>query len=124
VTFFAEGTNGQVFTNTGSGFTATPWFCVGTLAAATQATTGTTTFGCTGQGAHALWTATSTGTGWSAPETLGGVLLGGPGIAAASQQVEFFAEGSDGSTWEWTPSSGWASIGGIITGGTGATALN
>jgi hypothetical protein len=52
------------------------------------------------------------------------VLSGGPGIAATSQQVDFYAEGSDGTGWEWTTATGWTSIGGIVSGGTGATALN
>jgi hypothetical protein len=123
LTLFAEGTNGQVFTNTGSGYTATPWICTGTLAAATQATTGDTTFGCQG-GDHTLWTAANDGTGWLAAQSLGGQLVGGPGIAAASQQVEFYVEGTNGTVWQWTPLSGWASIGGIVIGGVGATALN
>jgi hypothetical protein len=122
LTLFAEGTNGQVFTNTGSGYTATPWICIGTLAAATQATTGDTTFGCQG-GDHTLWTAANDGTGWQAAQSLGGQIVGGPGIAAASQQVDFYAEGTNGTVWQWTPFSGWTSLGGIVIGGVGATAV-
>jgi hypothetical protein len=121
--FFAEGTNGQVFTNTGSGYGVTAWICTGTLAAATQATTGDTTFACQG-GDHTLWTAVHDSTGWNPAMSQGGQLVGGPGIAGTSEQVEIFAEGTNGTVWDWTPVSGWASLGGIVTGGVGATAVN
>lgn len=125
VTFFAEGTTGQVFTNTGSGYTATPWICVSTLAAATQPTSGATTFACQG-GDHSLWTAVNDGLGWSAAVSLGGQMVGGPGIVATSQQVEFFVEGSNASVWEWMPFLGgnWVNLGGIVKGGIGASAEN
>lgn len=122
LTFFVRGTNGQVFANTGSGYTATPWVCIGAPAAATQAATGIATFGCQG-GDHSLWTATNSGSGWTAAVSEGGQLVGGPGIAAASQGVAFFVEGTDGTVWQWTASSGWASLGGGIVGGIGAAIL-
>ena len=121
--------NGQVFTRTTTaGYTATPWFCIGHLAAATDASTGTATFACQG-GDHSLWTAANSGTGWSAAHSLGGQLMDGPGIAAASGATEFFAEGTDGSVWQWTSASGWniyLSAGATMfgTGGVGAVALN
>jgi hypothetical protein len=123
LTFFAEGTNGEVFTNTGAGYTATPWFCIGHLAAATDASTGITTFGCQG-GDHTLWTATNSGTGWSAAQSLGGQLVDGPGIAAASGVTEYFVEGLNGTIWEWTAASGWTNLLGNAFGGAGAVALN
>ena len=126
MTFFAEGTNGQVFTRTTStGYTATPWFCIGHLAAATDTSTEVTTFACQG-GDHSLWTATSSGTGWSAARSLGGQLIDGPGIAAASGVTEFFVEGLDQTIWQWTPAGGWMVISPDFgtTGGVGAVALN
>jgi hypothetical protein len=123
VTLFAEGTNGQVFTNTGSGYTATPWICTGTLAAATQPTSGAAIFACQG-GDHSLWTADNDGAGWLSAVSLGGQIVGGPGIVASSQQVEFFVEGSNGNVWEWNPFSGWGNLGGIVIGGVGASAEN
>jgi large repetitive protein len=122
LTFFVLGTNGVIYTSTGTGFSETSWDCIGAPAAATQAATGVTTFACQG-GDHALWTATNDGSGWTGASSLGGQLTGGPGIAATSQQVEFYAEGTNGAVWE-NVSGGWSSLGGTVTGGTGATALN
>jgi large repetitive protein len=123
LTFFAEGTNGQVFTNTGSGYTPTNWICISTLAAATDASTGITTFGCQG-GDHTLWTATNPGTGWSAAHSLGGQLIGGPGIATGGGVTEYFAEGLNQSIYEWTQNNGWILLNEYAVGGAGAVALN
>ena len=123
VTFFAPGVGGRVYTRTAStGFTATPWTCIGQAAAALQAAAGSTTFACQGTN-HAMWQSASSGAGWSAAVSLGGQLTGGPGIAA-SGQVEFFAEGSTRAVYARTAATGWASIGGTVTGGVGAAALN
>jgi hypothetical protein len=124
MTFFATGTNGQVFTRTTTtGYTATPWLCIGHLAAATDASTGITTFACQG-GDHTLWTATNSGAGWSAARSLGGQIVDGPGIAAAGGTTEYFAEGLDRSVWEWTQSTGWFTINVFTEAGVGAVALN
>jgi large repetitive protein len=123
LTFFAEGTNGQVFTNTGSGYTPTNWICISTLAAATDSSTGITTFGCQG-GDHTLWTATNPGTGWSAAHSLGGQLMDGPGIATGGGVTEYFVEGLNGIIWEWTAASGWTSLDVPSYFGVGAVALN
>jgi hypothetical protein len=124
LTFFALGTTGHIYTRTiPTGFAETPWTCTGTPAAALQAATGVTIFACNG-GGDALWYATSSGGGWSTPASLGGTLTGGPAIAPASGQVEFFAEGPGGAVYERTLTTGWTSLGGSVINGVGAVALN
>jgi large repetitive protein len=123
LTLFAEGTNGQVFTNTGSGYYATNWFCIGTLAAAFEPVSGTAIFACQG-GDHTLWTADNGGAAWGQAESLGGQLIGGPAIAATSGVApEYFAEGLDHAAWMYS-SGGWMSLGGGIVGGIGAVVLD
>lgn len=123
VTFFVNGSNGQVFTRTlAAGYTATPWFCTGQPAAALQASTGTTTFACNAGGA--LWESASTGAGWSSAVSAGGVLLGGPAVAATSEETEFLAEGTDQAVWPLVTLGGWSSLGGMVIGGVGAAGLN
>jgi GH25 family lysozyme M1 (1,4-beta-N-acetylmuramidase) len=123
LTYFVLGTNGAVWTSTGGGFSQTSWDCIGAPAAATQAASGVTTFACQGTD-NALWTATNSGSGWSGAQSLGGQLIGGPGIAATSGQVQIFAEGADRAVWEWTYTSGLFSLGGVVSDGVGAGALN
>ncbi len=124
ITFFVRGTNGRIYTRTlTSGYTETPWACVGAPAAAQQATTGITVFACEGTN-DALWEATSSGGGWTAAVSLGGALIGSPAIAASSEQIEFFAEGTTHAVYERTTATGWVSIGGSAVGGAGATALS
>ncbi len=123
-TFFALGTSGHIYTRTVStGFAETPWACIGSPAAAVQAATGETVFGCQGTN-HALWYATSTGTSWTAAASLGGSMTGGPGIAATSAQIEFYAEGTGNAVYQRTLTTGWASLGGSVLNGAAATALN
>jgi GH25 family lysozyme M1 (1,4-beta-N-acetylmuramidase) len=122
LTFFVRGSNGQVFTRTvATGYASTPWFCTGQPAAALQAATGTTTFACNASGA--LRESANNGSGWTNAVSLGGSLLGGPAVAAASQETDFLAEGTDQAVWQHTP-AGWSNLGGKVTGGVGATALN
>jgi large repetitive protein len=125
LTFFALGTTGEVYTRTlTTGFVEQPWACTGAPAAALQAATGQTVFACQFQGGG-LMEVTNSGSGWAiGPDYLGGSLIGGPGIAATSQQIEFFGEGTNGAVFERTLSAGWTSIGGQAINGTGATALN
>jgi large repetitive protein len=124
LTFFALGTNGHIYLRTlTTGFAEQPWTCTGSPAAALQAASGVTVFGCHG-GGNALWEATSSGSGWSSPVSLGGTLIGGPAIAATSQQIEFFAEGTSAAVYERTLATGWASLGGSVIGGVGAAGLN
>lgn len=124
VTFFALGTAGHVYVRTlTAGFEVTSWRCIGNPAAATDASTGVTTFACQGTN-HALWKATNSGTGWSAATSLGGTLIGGPAIAAGGGVTDFFTDGNYGTTWEWTASVGWTSLEEGAVDGIGAGALN
>jgi len=121
-TFFVRGTSGAIYTRTlTTGYAVTPWSCAGQPAAALQAATGTTTFACNSGGA--MWESADSGSAWSPAVSLGGSLLGGPAVAATSQQTDFLAEGTDHAIWELTP-AGWSSLGGQVTGGVGAAALN
>ena len=122
MTFFVRGTNGAIFTTTGAGYSNTPWNCIGSPAAAQQAASAVTTFACQGTD-HALWQATSTGGAFGTATSLGGTLTNGPAVAATSQQTDFLVEGADQAAWERTP-AGWASLGGGVVGGIGATGLN
>jgi hypothetical protein len=123
VTFFVTGSSGQVFTRTlAAGYTATPWFCTGQPAAALQASTGTTTFACNAGGT--LWESANTGAGWSKAVLAGGALLGGPAVAATSEETEFLAEGTDQAVWPLATLGGWSSLGGVVIGGVGAAGLS
>jgi len=56
--------------------------------------------------------------------SLGGVLIDGRGIAAMSRATEFLAEGGDGSAYGRDTVAGWQPLGGLVSGGIGAVALN
>jgi hypothetical protein len=56
--------------------------------------------------------------------SLGGTLIGGPGIAATSRGPELLAESTNHAVWERTPLTGWASLGGSVVGGVGGVGLN
>jgi hypothetical protein len=121
-TFFARSTTGRIYTRTlGSGFSPTPWTCIGAPAAA-QGASIETLFACQGTN-HALFEAVNGGAGWSSAVSLGGSLIGGPAVAATSRVPELLAEGSNGATYARTP-LGWTSLGGTVVGGVGAAALN
>jgi len=123
LTFFARGPNGHIYTRTlGSAFTQMPWACIGSPAAAAEPVSGDTVFACQG-GNHTLYEAANGGAGWTAAVSLGGSLIGGPGIAAASRVTALLAEGSNGAVYERTP-FGWTSLGGAVVGGVAAAALN
>jgi hypothetical protein len=125
LTFFAAGSGGRIYLRTlASGFSATSWWCTGSPAAAAGAVSGQTIFGCVG-GGNALWEAVNSGTGWGSTVSLGGSLIGGPGIAATSAAPVLLAEGSSKSdVLERTPATNWTSLGGYAVGGVGAVALN
>lgn len=124
MTFFVRGANGYIYTRTlTAGYTAMPWACIGHPAAALQAAAGDTVFACQGAD-RALWEASNAGAGWTAAVSLGGALVEGPGVAAASRVPEFVAEGSNKAVWARTAVSGWHSLGGAVVGGVGAAALN
>ena len=123
LTFFARSTNGHIYTRTlASGFKQMTWACIGAPAAAAEPVSGDTVFACQG-GNHALYMAATAGSGWTPAVSLGGSLIGGPGVAAASRVTGLLAEGSNGAVYERTP-FGWTSLGGAVVGGVGAAALN
>jgi hypothetical protein len=62
--------------------------------------------------------------GWSSAASLGGSLTGGPAVAATSLSTDLLAECSNQAVWQRTLLTGWTSLGGVIVGGVGATALN
>jgi hypothetical protein len=124
LTFFVRGTNGRIYSRTqASGFKLMPWACIGAPAAAVEAASSDTIFACQG-GNHALYVSANGGAGWTAMTSLGGVLVGGPGIAATSRASELLVEGTNGVVYERTPLTGWANLGGAVVGGVGAAALN
>jgi hypothetical protein len=124
VTFFARGTNGRIYIRTlSAGFSAAPWSCAGSPAAAAEAASSDTIFACLGSN-HALFEAVNGGAGWAPVVPLGGSLIGGPAIAAASRAAEMLGEGSNHAVWVRTPLTGWTSLGGNAVGGVGAAALN
>jgi lysozyme len=123
MTFFALGTNGKIYIRTlTSGYQVTSWSCIGSPAAAEAASSGTT-FACQGSN-HALYVATNAGAGWPAAVSLGGSLIGGPGVAATSLSTDLLGEGSNDTVFERTPLTGWVSLGGSVVGGVAAAALN
>lgn len=76
---------------------------------------------------HALWTATRTGSTWSAWTSLGGNLTSKPGaVFQGGSDYAVFARGTDGAVWGRDhTSSGWGawhSIGGKLLAGTGPSA--
>lgn len=123
LTFFVRGTNGRIYTRTlTTGFSAKPWSCIGSPAAATNAVSGITTLAFQGTD-HALWEATNSGSGWTQPGDLGGSLIGGPAVAANGDEPYLLAEGTNHAVWQRAPSVGWSTLGGIAVGGVGAANL-
>ena len=126
ITFFVDGTDGHVWAGAASTpFTQMPWLCLGHPAVATLGSTAT--FACDGTN-HALWFATNTGTGWSSPQSLGGILVDGLGLAAVPGGTTLFVEGSDSALWQnFIPDggnpTGWAGDGGAVRQGAGAVGL-
>jgi hypothetical protein len=124
MTYFVLGTNGKIYTRTnGTGFTASPWACLGRPAAAAEPASSDTLFACQGSN-HALWLSANGGAGWTPAVSLGGILSGGPAVAATSHAADLLAEGSDLAVWLRTPISGFTSLGGRVTGGVGGAGLN
>jgi hypothetical protein len=129
LTFFVRGTTGHIYLRTlTTGFAEQSWACIGSPAAALQAATGVTAFACQGTD-HLLYEATSAGTGWSQATALNGPIVGGPGIAATSAGIVLLAELGEG-LGEGTVGAimptrePFTSLGGAVTGGVGAAALN
>lgn len=124
MTFFVRGSNGGIYTRTlASGYSHTPWSCIGAPAAAVEEASIDTIFACQGTN-HALWVAVNGGNGWGGASSLGGGLVGGPAIAATSRVPEFLIEGTNHAVWERTVTGGWFSLGSSANGGVGADALN
>jgi hypothetical protein len=120
-TYFVIGSDQHVYArDLLSGFVGYQWSCIGHPALATYNTT--SYFACHGTD-NALWYSANTGSGWSGPQSLGGSLVGGVGIAATSTGPIFFVEGTDGAVYQRTISSGWISDGGVVQLGLAAAAL-
>lgn len=124
MTFFVRGTTGRIYTRTeNAGYAEMPWACIGAPSAGLQAATGVTVFACQGTN-HALHEATSTGGGWTPAVSLGGSLIGGPAVAATSEAIVLFGEGTSHAVYRRTPATGWTSLGSSVVDGVGAAALN
>ncbi len=135
LTFFVNGVDGRVWETTAAagsaGWVITGWVCSGHLAAGSFVASGTLTsaFACQG-GDHAVWAATTTGTGWDT-QRVGGTVTDGPGIAIDPTAWTVVAEGVNGALWQDTSTSttgsfsfaGWSSPGGVLTNGAEAAAL-
>jgi Pro-kumamolisin, activation domain/Fibronectin type III domain/PQQ-like domain len=121
-TYLVVGAANQVYSRTlAVGYTAlVGWQCNGHPALATSGTT--SYFGCHGTDG-ALWYATNTGSGWGPAQSLGGVLIDGPGIAAAGSGPIFFVEGTDHALYHRSLSAGWTKDGGGLQFGAAAAAL-
>jgi hypothetical protein len=136
LTFFGNGTDGHVWTRTfATGWTQTPWGCIGHPAAAATLSTQipisgqVTVFGCQGLD-HSLWMARNfgDGRGWIDTQSLGGVLVNGPGVAVGPSTATFFVEGTDTASWHRTITHGgnvfsWTTDGGGLQYGASAVAL-
>jgi hypothetical protein len=124
MTFFARGANSRIYTRTlATGWQITPWSCAAAPAAAVEEASSDTIFACQGA-THVLWEAVNGGAGWTKAVSLGGSLIGGPAVAATSRVTDLLAEGNNRAVWERTPFTGWFSLGGSVSGGVGAAALN
>lgn len=120
--FFVVGTDGQVWPRTlTTGFMRpTSWACRGHLA--TAAGSAATTFACQGTD-RGLWYATNSGGGWSPVRTLGGQLIGGPGVADTAGGLTFAVEGTDRQAYVRTVGSAWSTLGGVLRNGAALTAV-
>ena len=135
LTFFANGMDGRVWQTTdasgSAGWVTDGWVCSGHLAAAAFTASGTLTsaFACQG-GDHAVWAATTSGSGWDL-RRVGGAVIDGPGIALSPVSWTIVAEGGDHALWQDTSTTttgtfsfaGWTSAGGVMTNGATAAAL-
>ena len=134
LTLFVNGIDGHVWTRTlSTGWSQMPWECIGhpaaaaTLSTLIPATGQVTVFACQGID-HTLWFSHNFGNGWIDTQSLGGLLVDGPGVAVGPTTATFFVEGVDRAGWHRTITHGgnvfdWTSDGGILQFGTGAAAL-
>jgi hypothetical protein len=79
----------------------------------------TSYFACQGND-RSLYYSTNSGHGWTVAQSLAGVMIDGPGIAASPEGPTFWAEGQDSRVYRRTISTGWVSIGGTVDYGVGA----
>jgi hypothetical protein len=121
-TYLVVGTDQHIYSRSlSTGFTRFSWAaCIGHPALAAFGST--SYFACHGTD-DALWYATNTGGGWSAPQSLGGTLIDGVGLAATSTGPLFFVEGAGGAVYHRSRFTGWVSDGGQAQLGVGACAL-
>lgn len=84
----------------------------------------TTYVACAGAGGALIYLAHPDGGAWSAPTSLGGVIIAGPAVAATTSGPIFLVEGTNHGLWMRSLSSGWASLGGGLVNGTGGAGLN
>jgi hypothetical protein len=131
LTFFATAPTGRVWTRTlASGWSGTPWGCVDRPAAASVVLSNSTlaAFACQGPD-QAVWQTVNPGTGWAQATSLGGGILGGPGIALTPNSLTIVAEGVDQAVWQISTPTGasafsaWSSVGGGVTDGATAAGL-
>jgi len=119
MTFFVQGTTGQIFTRTlAAGYQGTSWRCIDGPAASVLAEDGSTYFACQGTD-HELWYAYDRGSGWSFALPLGGTLIGSPAVVAENGETVMLAEGTNHSLFQYAlfgNSPGWTSLGGDING--------
>ena len=121
VTYFVVGSDDHVWTRgLVAGYAQMPWTCSGHPAAATSGTT--SYFACDSLNGSLVYSSNS-GSGWSALQSLGGVLVDGPGIAFVASGPIFFVEGTGGTIWHRTVAGPWTRDGGQVNNGVGATAL-
>ena len=124
LTFFVLATDGKIHTRTiQTGYTPTPWSCLGQPAAATQAATGITYFACQSP-SHTLQQATSTATGWNPLTQLPGTLAAGPGLAPATAAVILELENTNHLIYQGTPGTPYTRLGTLQVTGVQAAALN
>lgn len=120
MTFFVRGSNGHIYIRTLTrGYSATSWACVGSPAAATVES-GSVSYAVFQGIDHGLWQVTNNGSGWGPPVGLGGVLIGGPAVAANGDEPYLLGEGTNHAVWQRSPFSHWSSLGGVVIGGVGA----
>jgi len=138
LTFITRGLNGHIYWSRETPPTSplwtelTNWACIGSPALVLQLVLDAATFNtsnpdpgifaCDGTD-HALWWSESTYS-WGPTTSLGGGLIGGPGVAFTTSGPVFVVEGTNHAVWERTPTTGWTSLGGSVIGGVGAAALN
>jgi hypothetical protein len=121
VTYFVVGTDQHIWIRTGStGFSQYGWQCIGHPSVATSDSTAH--FACHGLDDTLVYSS-NTGSGWTPLQSLGGFLIDGTAVVETSSGPVFFAEGSNGTVWHRSISSGWVGDGGQVSYGVAASTL-